>query len=317
MGMAAAAVGSSAAGGALANAMGGNSSNNSLSTALQGNANYINSNIGNINSVLQQGLGNAISAVDTGTTNAVNSQNQYLNQALTGATGISNAGFAQAQALDAPYQNIALNATDQYADSLGVARPAMGSAALQQALSANPQNQTISSAYQNAAQAYGIQPGQTANAPATFTQQAPSLSNYQNLLATPDFSNYNTDFSLLQSGGYNPGQLAQYQDAATSVTSPSHYSADFTNGNDRNAALAQGAQAAQNIFAQQQQNATNSAYGSAMNTYNTALNAYNTQNGLFNNVNSAASALTPQIIAQLQAANGYNSGLFNTVRANV
>lgn len=121
-----------AAGVKLGSMMGGNQ--NSLGKTLQGNSDYINGVVANMNNILGEGLTQAINSNNQGTNSAISAQQQYLNQALTGSQQASNQGLQQSQALGAPYNLGGLNALDRLQDSLGISRPTMGNAALQGSL---------------------------------------------------------------------------------------------------------------------------------------------------------------------------------------
>jgi hypothetical protein len=82
------------------------------------------------NSYLTSALNQGIAASNNYNQQAINSQLTAQNQANQAATQ----GYNMAQALNAPQRLAAYGALDAYQDSLGLARPAVGSFQLSQAL---------------------------------------------------------------------------------------------------------------------------------------------------------------------------------------
>lgn len=130
---------------------------------------------GEMNNMLQSGLNNALGYSEKYTNKAVDAQQQYLQQALQQlqfGTNALNQNFGQSQALQQPYRDLGYRSTDNYADSLGIARPEMGSQALSSILNKDAQAVGYLANMQTAGQglnalydAGGYNIGELANAP--------------------------------------------------------------------------------------------------------------------------------------------------------
>jgi hypothetical protein len=90
-----------------------------------------------MNSILDTSLQNALGYSQNYTGQAVNTQTQYLQQAMNALTTAGNQltnSFNQSQGLQQPYRIAGYNALDSYEDTLGMKRPTIGNAAVAQAL---------------------------------------------------------------------------------------------------------------------------------------------------------------------------------------
>jgi hypothetical protein len=101
--------------------------------------NQVNTNIpiGEMNSILDKSLGNALDYSQNYTSQATDAQTQYLQQAMNALTKAGNQltdSFNQSQGLQQPYRVAGYNALDSYEDTLGMKRPTIGNAAVAQAL---------------------------------------------------------------------------------------------------------------------------------------------------------------------------------------
>lgn len=170
-------------------------------------ADYVNNTISHMNGILSTAMNNALSYSKDYTNQAITQQHSYLNDANSNL----NTGFNQSQALNAPINLAGLGALDKYQDSLGLARPTMGNAALQQSLfqASSPSDTNLSNAYYNAKQSGLAIPTATtapdsmftnATAPAgsaAYNQQAAAANAWQQAYGavntTPNgLANYNT-----------------------------------------------------------------------------------------------------------------------------
>lgn len=264
--------------------------------------------INGMNNRMNKYLNMALNYSQGYTGQAVNAQNQYLNQA-TGAlnnslTNATNQGansllsaFNQSQGLQAPYALMGYNAADRYADSLGLARPAMGSANLAQSLSsAGTINPQLIQNLQAAAQAAGQNAYATGTAPTAPTDNRLSQAQLMAQLSPQQ-------------------QAAMAQQGFLSKVVPKMYNQGTVMTAAKGLGLSK--QATLDLFNNYKlaQSALGSMTSAQDAAYNQGQQQYQQQQGLYNNYQNAQQSLlgSLQNISpdQLKTALAYKNGLFN------
>lgn len=222
----------------------------------------------------------AVNATNAANTNAQNTLSNYLTNATNTANQQSQQGNALSRATASPVIGNGLGAQDALMDSLGLRRPVIGTAALQNAL------QAPELAKQGIAAL-----GTAVTNPGQFNGQTPTLAGNvdPNSLGTQSVIDY-----IKRQGDSYMNSLAPNWDAKWNT-------ANYVNSNTR-AALANELNAShQQQYQQQQQQ-----YAQQQQQYQGALQNYNNYQGQVQGVNNQY--MTPQVQSILQA---YNSGKFN------
>lgn len=300
-------IGAAAAGAGLTSGGGGGST---------GGYDSVLSLIDGMNNILNASQTNAISASQAGTQSAINAQNTGLNSAVgalqsgnssanTALNNLSVTGAQSANALTQPFSTAGYNALDMYEDSLGVARPAAGNAAL------------ASSLYNNAQATNTLTPlFNTLQTDASKVNGASNTLNPNNLFSIGSEVAAPTRGAAPTLGTPTQAQIqAIYNQNApgfNSATNPfagTAYAADYSKMTP--AQQMQLAQGTASYDDQQAYNAAMKTYNAATPAYNTATNNYNAYNTAYNAYNTALQNPNYQNLALGQA---YNSG--NVTTAN-
>lgn len=297
-------IGASASGSGLAAGM------QKLMGGDQGNSvgSEIEDQINSMNKKLMQSLQNGLNYNSQYTNQAINTQQNYLGQGVNALTNALNtmtgqtqntltSGFNQSQALQSPYALMGYNAADAYADSLGLARPKMGSANMAQQMNtaATAINPQLIEQLKSAATAAGQDAWSQGKAPAAFVDPRQSMGQLmgalspeqQAILNNPYLANFNAVKG-------QPGAMAAMV-------------ARGFNPNDIRTQAAQQLQLKQQLAGQQA--SQNSQYTSAMADYQNKQNLYGNYQGAQQSLLNSLQGLSPE---QLKTALAYRSGSFNT-----